>query len=177
MQRMRTTSPHHLDVFGSLPSLLIRELDSEPVAQVLDELIAAGWRAGQLRHRVGAEPAQGSVGRDAAHVLELLRGLCAQPCPDVLHAREVETRERARRWEQETAPPPASAQVREASLAQIRAGLRGRPRRRPAVQPRTRAGCSLCDGEGAFFVTREVHLCRRCVDVLSTGAARLRDTG
>ena len=174
---MRRSSPHHTDVFSHLPALLMRELDSEPVAQVLDELVAAGWRPGQLRHRVGAEPAQGSVEKDAAHLLELLRGLRAQTCPDEAHAREVEERARQRAWEQANAPQPASDEVREAHLARIRAGLKGVPRRRAEPEPRTRPACSLCQGEGAYFVTRDVHLCRHCVAVLATGQARLSETG
>lgn len=177
MDPMRRTSPHHTDVFSHLPALLMRELDSEPVAQVLDELVAAGWRPGQLRHRVGAEPAQGSLERDAEHLLALLRGLLQQTCPDALHAQEVAAREEQRRWEREHAPPPASPRVREARLAEIRAGLKGVPQRRGEPQPRTRPPCSLCAGEGSYFVTRDVHLCARCVEVLATGEARLSETG
>lgn len=174
---MRQTSPHHTDVFSHLPALLMRALDTEPVAQVLDELMAAGWRPGQLRHRVGAEPAQGGVDKDAEHLLEVLRGLREQTCPDLLHAREVEAREQQRRWEQDNAPPPASPEVREARLAEIRAGLKGAPKRRPEPVPRTRPECSLCKREGSYFVTRDVHLCKRCVDVMATGSARLSETG
>jgi hypothetical protein len=168
----RTTT----DVFSHLPVLLVRELDGEPVAEVLDELIAAGWRPGQLRHRVGGAPAQGSVQKDAAQVLELLRALRDQPCPDIVHAREVEQREQQREWERASAPQPASPEVRDARIAQIRAGLKGVPRRRPEPEPRTAPPCSLCAGEGAYFVTRDVRLCRRCVGVLATGRARLSDT-
>ena len=174
---MRRTSPHHTDVFSHLPALLMRELDTEPVAQVLDELVAAGWRPGQLRHRVGAEPAQGGHERDAAHLLELLRRLTTQTCPDVLYAQEVAAREAQREWEAAQAPPPASPEVRDAHIAQIRAGLKGTPRRRVEPEVRTRPGCNLCAGEGSYFVTRDVHLCRRCVDVLATGQARLSETG
>ena len=174
---MRRTSPHHTDVFSHLPALLMRELDTEPVAEVLDELVAAGWRPGQLRHRVGAEPAQGGIERDAEHLLELLRGLRGQTCPDLLHAAELEQREQRRRWEQEAAPRPATPEVQQAFLEQIRSTLPGAPRRRPEPTPRTRPACSLCAGEGSFFVTRDVHLCKRCVDVLATGEARLSDTG
>lgn len=174
---MRRTSPHHTDVFSHLPALLMRALDNQQVAEVLEELVAAGWRPGQLRHRVGAEPAQGSVDKDADHLLEVLRGLRDQTCPDVLHAREVEARAEARRWEQLTAPTPASEQVRAARIAEIRSGLKGTPRKRAEPVPRTRPPCSLCAGEGSFFVTRDVHLCKRCVDVMASGAARLSETG
>ena len=174
---MRRTSPHHTDVFSHLPALLMRALDTEPVAEVLDELVAGGWRPGQLRHRVGAEPAQGSVDKDAQHLLEMLRGLRGQTCPDLEHARAVREREQARRWEQESSPLPASPEVRAAHLAQMRAAVPGVPRRRVQPEPRTRPSCSLCHGEGTYFVTREVHLCPRCVDVLATGQARLDQTG
>ncbi len=174
---MRTTSPHHSDVFSHLPALLMRELDSALVAEVLAELVDAGWRPGQLRHRVGAEPAQGSVDKDATHLLELLRGLLQQTCPDEQHARDKQERERQREWERDQAPAPASPEVRQARIEQIRAGLKGVPRRRPEPEPRTRPACSLCAGEGAYFVTRDVHLCRRCVDVMATGQASLRSTG
>jgi hypothetical protein len=174
---MRTTSPHHADVFSHLPALLMRELDTPEVAAVLEVLVANGWRTGQLRHRVGAEPSQGSAEKDAAHLLHMLTSLTGQTCPDAVHAREREERERQRQWELENAPAPASPEVREAHLAQIRAGLKGVPRRRPEPEPRTRPACSLCAGEGAYFVTRDVHLCKRCVDVLATGQARLRGTG
>ena len=174
---MRGGAPHHPDVFSHLPALLMRELDTPQVAAVLEELLAAGWRPGQLRHRVGAAPAQGSVERDAAHLLELLRGLREQPCPDALHTQQVAEREARRRWEDEATPPPASPEVREARLAEIRASLKAAPRRRPEPEPRTRPDCSLCAGEGAYFVTREVHLCARCVEVLASGSARLRETG
>ena len=170
---MRPTSPHHADVFSHLPALLMRELDDDAIAQVVDELVAAGWRPGQLRHRVGAEPAQGSVEKDAAHLLEVLRALRDVPCPDAVHERELEQREQQRQWELENAPRPASAEMRAAHLARIRAGLKGVPKRRREPEPRTRPACSLCPGEGAYFVTREVHLCGRCVDVLASGRAQL----
>ncbi|CAN5288545.1 hypothetical protein BH24ACT10_BH24ACT10_08300 [soil metagenome] len=174
---MRAGAPHHPDAFSHLPALLIRELDTPEVAAVLVELVAAGWRPGQLRHRVGAAPSQGSVDRDAAYLLGLLRGLREQPCPDALHAQQVAEREARRRWEDEATPLPASAEVRQARLAEIRASLKSAPRRRPEPEPRARPDCSLCAGEGAYFVTREVHLCARCVEVLATGSARLRETG
>lgn len=174
---MRRSSPHHTDVFSHLPVLLMRELDTEPVAEVLDALLAAGWRPGQLRHRVGAEPAQGSPERDAAHLLEVLRGLRQQPCPDVAHAEALAQRAADRAAEQARTPPPAAPEVRDAHLAQIRAGLKGVPRRRSEPEPRTRPACSLCAGEGSYFVTRAVHLCRRCVDALASGEVRLQQTG
>jgi hypothetical protein len=61
-------------------------------------------------------------------------------------------------------------------VARIRGELGLVPGRRPVVEPRTRPACSLCDGEGSFFVSRDVHLCPRCVEVLATGEARLART-
>ena len=46
-----------------------------------------------------------------------------------------------------------------------------------APELRTGPACSLCDGEGAYAVTDDVQLCRRCVDVLASGRGRLADTG
>lgn len=170
-------SPHHPDVFSHLPVSLMRALETPEVAQVLDALVAAGWRTGQLRHRVGAEPAQGSPDRDAAHLLGFLRELAAQEAPDVAHARERRERERERARAAQAAPAPASPEVRDAALAEIRASLKGVPERRADPEPRTRPACSLCAGEGAYFVTRDVHLCGRCVEVIATGQARLSRTG
>lgn len=177
MAGMRARSPYHADVFSHLPVALLRELDTPAVAEALDALVAAGWRTGQLRSRVGAEASQGSHERDAAHLTGLLQALRAQTPPDVAHAREVEERERARAWERAHGPTPAAPEVRERALAEIRAGLKAAPARRPRPQPRTRPACRLCDGEGSYFVTRDVHLCRRCVAVLATGEARLSSTG
>ena len=131
---MRGPAPHHPDVFSHLPALLMRELDTPEVAAVLDELVTAGWRPGQLRHRVGAAPSQGSVERDAVHLLELLRGLRDQPCPDALHAQEVAERASRRRWEADSAPPPSAAPRRRSSPSRRRTG-RGRRRRRLGSPP------------------------------------------
>ena len=177
MRAMRTRSPHHTDVFSSLPVALMRELDTPAVAEVLDALVTAGWRPGQLRSRVGSAPSQGSHERDAAHLADLLRELLAQTPPDVAHVREMRERERVRAQELADRPAPAAPEVRERALAEIRAGLKGAPAPRPQPEPRTRPACSLCDGEGSYFVTRDVRLCRRCVAVLATGEARLRSAG
>lgn len=37
--------------------------------------------------------------------------------------------------------------------------------------------CALCSAESAMPVVDDVHLCRRCVELLATGRARLSDTG
>ena len=68
----------------------MRELQTEAVSALLEELIAAQWRPGQLRHLVGAPPTQSSVAlqdsveRDAAHLVGLLRALLSSPSPDAL---------------------------------------------------------------------------------------------
>lgn len=174
---MRPASPHHSDVFSHLPALLMRAMGTEEVDGLLERLVAAGWRPGQLRHRVGAEPSQGSVERDAAHLVELLTSLTASPCPDAVHAEQLRTRRLDRADAAARAPRPASPEVVEQRLAEIRTELTGLPRRRPEPEPRTRPGCSLCGGEGSFFVTHEVHLCHRCVAALASGEARLSQAG
>ena len=175
MPRMR--SPHHTDVFSQLPSRLMHELDDADVAAVLADLVEAGWRPGQLRSRIGAEPSLGSPDRDAQQVLDVLRRLREQTPPDIAHARELERRRRAREDERATAPRPASPETAGRSAQRIRTELGLLPARRPAAEPRTRPSCSLCDGEGSFFVSRDVHLCPRCVEVLASGEARLVATG
>ena len=174
---MRTTSPSLPDVLRSLPALLVRAVDLGPVGREVDALVADGWRPGQLRARIGAAPSLGSPDRDADQVLAVLRALREETPPDVAHARELEQRRRDREQERAHAPRPASPEVRRRSVEQIRGELGLVPSRRPAVEPRTRPACSLCDGEGSFFVSREVHLCARCVAVLATGEARLAGTG
>lgn len=171
---MRAPSPHHTDVFSQLPSRLMRELEAADVAALLDALVLAGWRPGQLRARVGAEPSQGSLDRDAAAVRSLLERLRGEQCPDARHARERAEQDHERARQQELAPRPADPAVRDRWLGEIRAGLKSTPARRSrAPEPRTRPSCALCDGESSFFVRRDVHLCRPCVDLLSAGEVRL----
>ena len=174
---MRAISPHHSDVFSHLPVLLMREMTTAPVAALLRQLVDAGWRPGQLRDRVGAAPSQGSIERDAAALVELLDALTRCPAPDAVHAARRRERSLAREREAAEAPLPATPEAREQHLAQIRAALGVAPRRRREPEPRTRPACSLCSGEGAFFVTHDVHLCSRCVAVMATGEARLSRTG
>jgi hypothetical protein len=173
---MRSGSPVLADVVRHLPALLVRALDAERAACDVDVLVAAGWRTGQLRSRIGAEPSQGTPGRDAEHVLAVLRALRDETPPDVVHAREVERRRRERAEQRAQQPRPASPEVRRRSVERIRTELGLVPGRRTAREPRTRPPCSLCDGEGSFFVSHEVHLCSRCVAVLATGRARLAPT-
>lgn len=173
----RPVSPHHRDVFGELPMLLVRELRTAPVGALLDRLVAAGWRSGQLRHRVGAETSLGSVERDAAHLTDLLERLTTVLCPDAAHAQQVSDRALDRAAAVRDAPRPASSDVREQRLGEIRTQLSGLPRRRSDSPPRPRATCSLCGGPGSFFVTHEVHLCDCCVTALATGEVRLTRAG
>jgi hypothetical protein len=170
---MRTGSSSLADVVQSLPAVLVRALDQQRAALEVDALVAAGWRTGQLRSRIGAEPSQGSPERDAEHVLAVLRALRSETPPDVAHARERERRRQEREDERARAPAPASPEVRRRCVERIRAELGLVPRRTVAHQHRARPACNLCDGEGSFFVSPEVHLCQRCVTVLATGEARL----
>lgn len=173
---MRTGSSSLADVVGSLPAVLVRALDAVSAGSEVDALVAVGWRPGQLRARVGAAPSQGSAERDADQVLALLRTLRQEVPPDVAHARELEQRRRDRADELAQAPRPASPEVRRRSVQRIRTELGLAPARSTRAEPRTRPACSLCDGEGSFFVSRDVHLCSRCVAVLATGEARLAQT-
>ena len=170
---MRTGSPHLPDVVRSLPALLVRVLDTEQAGREVDALVAAGWRTGQLRSRVGAEPSQGSPDRDAGQVLAVLRALRDETPPDVAHARELDQRRRDREQQRARAPRPASPEVRRQCVDRIRRELGLVPSRPPVAQPSTRPACSVCDGEGTSFVSRDVRLCSRCVAVLATGEARL----
>lgn len=174
---MPASSPHHSDVFSHLPASLMRAMDTRAVADLLATLVAAGWRPGQLRHRVGAAPSQGGVERDAEHLLALLRALAAGPSPDARHAQTQRERAQDRARQRAQAPRPAAPQVAARHLAQMRADLGAPAPVRSQVPPRARPACCLCDGESAFFVTREVHLCGRCVALLATGEARLSHTG
>lgn len=171
---MPSQSPHHADVFSHLPSRLMRELDTPVVAALLGRLVAAGWRPGQLRSRVGAEPTQGSVAADAVHLQALLEGLLDEECPDARHARERAEQLAQRERERAEAPRPADPEVRDRWISEIRASLKSTPpRRRDQHEVRLRAECALCSDESAFFVRRDVHLCRRCVDLLASGQVRL----
>lgn len=177
MAGMRTVSPHHSDVFGHLPALLVHELAGEPVAGLLDSLVSLGWRPGQLRHRVGAEPAHGSVAQDAAHLLEFLRSLLEQECPDARHARAVEQRRAQRARAAAHAPAPAAPEARAHFVREIRRALPGVAASRPVPEPRLRPTCAVCEAESTVFVRRDVHLCSRCVDLLAAGEVRLQASG
>lgn len=75
----------------------------------------------------------------------------------------------------ETGRRPATDEERAHWVAQARASLRQvspGPRPRPPAS-RRRPACALCDGESAFFVTHEVHLCGPCVAMLAAGQVRV----
>ena len=72
---VNATSPHAPEVFGQLRVAVSRELDTDEVAGLLDELISRGWRPWQLRHRVGTLPTQPSSVQDAEVIVAHLRRL------------------------------------------------------------------------------------------------------
>ena len=80
---MRPPSLHFADVFSHLRVAVAQELDTDEVRALLDDLSNAGWRPWELRHRVGALPAQPSSGQDAEVITDLLRRLRAEPSPQV----------------------------------------------------------------------------------------------
>lgn len=173
-----TSSQHHADVFSQLRSAVIRELDTDEVTALLDDLVAHGWRPWQLRHRVGSLPAQPSSAQDAEVITTLLRRLLSEPSPQARYDEERRTKERRRADAARSAPTPAQPEDRDRWIAVIRQGLKGRPRVVTPAPMRLRPDCALCQGESDFFVRRDVHLCARCVDLLAAGAVTAeRQTG
>ena len=162
----------HAAVFGGLPSSLAQALDTPEVAAVVQPLLDAGWRPGQLATRVGALPAAPDP---AAAVLSALRELAGRMTPDQAWVAERSQRQQLRSLA--AVEEPASPQARERWIAQIRSGLSGPRPVRPAPAGRTRPACALCGQSSTFFVTHQVRLCGPCVEVLATGSARLADTG
>ncbi len=142
------------------------------VSEVLEALVARGWRPRQLRDRVGSVAIQPSHALDAQAVLSTLRGLLEHLSPQ--EAYDEELRRRAHREERalEAAHQPASEQDKARWVAAIRSGLTGRARVSFGPPVRLRPDCSLCEGEAAYFVRRDVHLCGRCVDLLAAGEIR-----
>jgi hypothetical protein len=175
---MSPTSPHAAEVFGQLRVAVSRELDTDEVAGLLDELIARGWRPWQLRHRVGSLPTQPSSVQDAEVITAHLRELREEASPQVRYDEERARRQRERDDAAREAPVPAEPADRERWIAVIRSGLKGRPRVVTPAPMRLRPDCALCQGESDFFVRRDVHLCARCVDLLAAGAVTAeRETG
>jgi hypothetical protein len=171
---MRAASPHHADVFSHLRVALSRELDEPEVARLLEDLVARGWQPRQLRHRVGALPAQPSTAKDAEVVIACLRALLDEPSPQQRYDEDRERREAERARARQDAPRVAAPEDRDRWIATIRGGLKGRPRPRRSAPVRLRPDCALCHGEAELFVRRDVHLCSRCVDLLAAGEVQPR---
>jgi hypothetical protein len=175
---MFATSPHAAEVFGQLRVAVSRELDTEEVAGLLDDLISRGWRPWQLRHRVGTLPTQPTSVQDAEVITEHLRQLLNEQSPQARYDEETARRKQERAEAERAAPVPAEPGERERWIAVIRSGLKGRPRVVTPAPMRVRPDCALCQGESDFFVRRDVHLCARCVDLLAAGAVTAeRQTG
>lgn len=174
---MLPTSPHFADVFSHLRVAVARELDTPDVRALLDDLVDAGWRPWQLRHRVGALPTQPSSAQDAEVITVLLRQLRSEPSPQARYDEEQARRLSTARMAEDE-PAPSDPAERERWIAVIRSGLKGRPRVVTPAPLRVRPDCAVCQGESDFFVRRDVHLCGRCVDLLASGAVTAeRDTG
>lgn len=175
---MIPTSPHAAEVFGQLRAAVSRELDTDEVSELLEDLIGRGWRPWQLRHRVGILPTQPTSVQDAEVITARLRQLVEEPSPQVRYDEEQARRQRDRAAADRAAPVPAGPADRERWIAVIRSGLKGRPRVVTPAPMRMRPDCALCQGESDFFVRRDVHLCARCVDLLAAGAVTAeRETG
>ena len=161
-------------VLADLPTSVARRLDEDEVASVVQALLSLGWRPAQLGARIGVLPASDDPG---PQVLGFRRALTGEESPEIRVSRERAERATATGLERAGAPQPASAAARDRWISQVRQGLTGTPRRRADPIPRTRPACAVCQQDGSFFVTHEVHLCRRCVAVLQTGQARLEAAG
>ena len=160
-------------VFGSLRVAVVRELESPEVARLLRELVVRGWRPRQLADRVGALPVQPTSALDAEVVREALRRLLDEESPQQQYDAEVARREQDREQARREAPVVAAPEERTRWIEAIRTGLKG-SRTRAAFGPpvRLRPDCALCSAESQFFVRRDVHLCKRCVDLLAAGEVR-----
>jgi hypothetical protein len=160
----------HKAVFGGLPSSLSHALRTPEVADLVLQLLDAGWRPGQLAARVEALAAGGDP---QAAVTALLRGFLTQVPPDARWREEKAARDEAVARARAEREAPASEQSREQWVRQIRSEL-GRPRPEPVSRPQpSRPPCGLCGEPSSFFVTREVRLCEVCVGLLAQGGVRL----
>ena len=162
-------SPLSAEVFGSLRVAVVRELQGEEVTALLDALVAAGWRPRQLRDRVGALPVQPTSAQDAEVVLQALRALLDEESPQARHDAELARRQQEREDAQRGAPVVAAPDDRARWISTIRSGLKGRARVPFGPPVRLRPDCTLCAAEAEFFVRRDVHLCKTCVDLLAAG--------
>jgi hypothetical protein len=173
------------EVFGSLRVAVIRELDAPPVRDLLDQLVARGWRPRQLRERVGVLPVQATSAQDAAVITAELRRLLEERSPQEQYDAEVARPTQEREDAVRDAPVPAAPEERSRWIDTIRDSLKGSRSRASFGPPvRLRPDCALCTGEAEFLknsaspVRRDVHLCRGCVDLLAAGEVRTeRATG
>jgi hypothetical protein len=157
-------------VFGSLRVAVVRELASPEVSRLLHELVARGWRPRQLAERVGALPVQPTSAQDAEVVRATLRDLINETSPQERYDADKVRREQERADALRHAPVPAAPEERARWIDTIRSGLKGQRSRVSFGPPvRLRPDCSLCEGESEFFVRRDVHLCKSCVDLLAAG--------
>lgn len=167
---MTGASPYADEVFSGLRLAVTRELSTQEVGPLLDELVARGWRPWQLRYRVGSLPTQPSSVQDAEVITTLLRQLRSEPSPQQQYDDERARRQLDRAEAARLAPRPSAPEERDRWIAVIRNGLTGRRRVVVPASMRVRPDCALCQGESDFFVRRDVHLCARCVDLLAAGA-------
>lgn len=160
----------HKAVFGGLPSSLSASLRTPEVADLVLQLLDAGWRPGQLAGRVEGL----SAGVDpTVRVTRFLRALLDELPPDARWREERSRRDQEAARSRAEQEEPASEESRQQWVAQIRAEL-ARPRSvRPSRPLRVRPACALCGEESCFFVTREVRLCGTCVTLLAQGGVRL----
>ena len=166
----RLGARRHDEVFGALPSATARALDVPEVAALVRDLLAAGWRPGQLAARVGALPAADDP---LGPVLAFLQALLERDSPQRRWERERAERDRERASQRDQAHQAASEQSRSRWAAEARRALGLPPRVLPVAAPRPRASCAACGGTGQYFVTRDVRLCARCVEQLQTGTVAL----
>lgn len=176
------------EVLATLPPVLARSLDRPDIHLVLGELLAEGWTSPQLAARVSLLRIAGDT---ATAVRDLLLALLDADSPRRLADRERQARADAAHSAGIPSPPlrptaafvdpldpdgdrvPVSDAARSRWIAEVRSGLKGISRPRPDPAPRSRPDCAICAQESAFFVTREVHLCSRCVHLLGAGQVRL----
>ena len=170
--RQRLERDTHDAVFGDLPALLAASLHTAEIGDLVLQLLDRGWRAGQLAARVGAMPA-GPDPYDQA--LRLLGGFLEQVPPDARWREEKA--QRAAASSQADFEEPASDEVRQRWITQIRSELGGPRTSRPVPLLRVRPACALCAAESEFFVTRSVRLCAACVELLESGTATMPATG
>ena len=170
--RQRLDRSTHDKVFGDLPALLAASLHTPEIGDLVLQLLDRGWRAGQLAARVGAMPA-GPHPYDQA--LELFRGFLEQVPPDARWREEKA--QRATSSSQARREAPASDEVRQRWITQIRSELGGPRSSRAVPLLRVRPACSLCGAESEFFVTRAVRLCAACVELLESGTATMTEAG